>query len=137
MLILGCDIGRETHYVRPIDTRARKLGKSTFPLSNTLEGFKNAKDWAVKIAAANDKKQIVLGLDRTGHYWLCLATWMISNGISVVRVNQYVVEQTKELVDNSQLKADTKDPRLIAKFVKDGNFGMTLTENFMQIFAGY
>ena len=124
MLILGCDIGSETHYVRAIDTRGRELSKSAFSFSNTLEGFQSAKDWAVKIAAANDKNQIVLGLEPTGHYWFCIATWMISNGISVVQVNPYAVKQTKELEDNSQLKDDTKDPKLIANLVKDGNFGM-------------
>jgi hypothetical protein len=34
------------------------------------------------------------------------------------------VKQTKELEDNSQLKDDTKDPKLIANLVKDGNYGM-------------
>ncbi len=86
--------------------------------------FQSAKEWAVKIAAENGKKQIVLGLEPTGHYWFCLATWMISNGISVVQVNPYAVKQTKEVEDNSQLKDDTKDPKLIANLVKDGNFGM-------------
>ena len=124
MLILGCDLGIVTLYVRAIDARGRELSKSALPFSNTLEGFQSAKDWAVKIAAANDKNQIVLGLEPTGHYWFCLTTWMISNGISVVQVNPYAVKQTKELEDNSQLKDDTKDPKLIANLVKDGNFGM-------------
>ena len=124
MLILGCDVGSETHYLRAIDTRGRELSKSAFPFSNDSEGFHKAKEWAVKIAAEHDKKQIVLGLEPTGHYWFCLATWMISNGISVVQVNPYAVKQTKELEDNSQLKDDTKDPKLIANLVKDGNFGM-------------
>ena len=124
MLILGCDVGSETHYLRAIDTRGRELSKSAFSFSNSLEGFQSAKDWAVKWAAENDKNQIVLGLEPTGHYWFCLTTWMISNGISVVQVNPYAVKQTKELEDNSQLKDDRKDPKLIANLVKDGNFGM-------------
>lgn len=124
MLILGCDVGSETHYLRAIDTRGRELSKSAFPFSNNSEGFQAAKEWTVKIAAEHDKKQIVLGLEPTGHYWFCLATWMVSNGISVVQVNPYAVKQTKELEDNSQLKDDTKDPKLIANLVKDGNFGM-------------
>lgn len=124
MLILGCDVGSETHYLRAIDTRGRELSKSAFPFSNDSEGFQSAKEWAVRIAAEHDKKQIVLGLEPTGHYWFCLATWMISNGISVVQVNPYAVNQTKEVEDNSQLKDDTKDPKLIANLVKDGNFGM-------------
>lgn len=44
----------------------------------------------------NDKKQIVLGLETTGRCWFALAVWMISNGISVVRVNPYAVKQSKE-----------------------------------------
>lgn len=124
MLILGCDVGSETHYLRGIDTRGRELSKSAFPFSNDSEGFQSAKEWAVKVAAEHNKNQIVLGLEPTGHYWFCLATWMISNGISVVQVNPYAVKQTKEVEDNSQLKDDTKDPKLIANLVKDGNFGM-------------
>lgn len=81
-------------------------------------------DWSAKLAAANDKKQIVLGLEPTGHYWFCLTTWLVAKGISVVQVNPYAVKQTKEVEDNSQLKDDIKDPKLIANLVKDGNFGM-------------
>lgn len=63
---------------------------------------------------------------------------MISNGISVVPVNPYAVKQTKEIEDNSQLKDDTKDPKLIANFVKDGNYGMPyLSEKLRRIFEGY
>ena len=124
MLIVGCDVGSETHYVRAIDTRGRELSKSAFSFSNSAEGFQSAKEWAAKLAAVHDKKQIIMGLEPTGHYWFCLATWMVSNGISVVQVNPYAVKQTKEVEDNSQLKDDRKDPKLIANLVKDGNFGM-------------
>lgn len=124
MLILGCDVGSETHYVRAIDTRGRELSKTAFSFSNNSDGFQSAREWAVQLAAAHEKSQIVLGLEPTGHYWFCLATWMIENGISVVQVNPYAVKQTKEVEDNSQLKDDRKDPKLIANLVKDGNYGM-------------
>lgn len=124
MLIVGCDIGSEMHYVRAIDTRGRELSKDAYSFPNDANGFQSAKDWALRIAAEHDKKQIVLGLEPTGHYWFCLAAWMITNGISVVQVNPYAVKQTKELEDNSQSKDDRKDPKLIANLVKDGNYGM-------------
>lgn len=124
MLILGCDVGSETHYARAIDTRGRELSKSAFSFSNSAEGFESLLDWSTKLAAAYDKNQIVLGLEPTGHYWFCLATWLVAKGISVVQVNPYAVKQTKEVEDNSQIKDDTKDPKLIANLVKDGNFGM-------------
>ena len=124
MLILGCDIGSETHYVRAIDSRGRELSGGAFPFSNSEEGFQSAKAWALELAATNGKRQIVLGLEPTGHYWFCLAAWMVSMGVSVVQVNPYAVKQTKELEDNSQRKDDRKDPKLIANLVKDGNYGM-------------
>ena len=124
MLIVGCDIGSETHYIRAIDTRGRELSKDAFSFSNNEAGFELAKAWVMNLAVVNDKKQVVLGLEPTGHYWFALATWMISNGISVVQVNPYAVKQSKEIEDNSQLKDDRKDPKLIANLVKDGNYGM-------------
>lgn len=124
MLIIGCDVGSETHYVRAIDARGRELSQGAFPFSNSAEGFQSAEAWALELAAENDKQQIVLGLEPTGHYWFCLAAWMVSHKISVVQVNPYAVKQTKELEDNSQQKDDRKDPKLIANLVKDGNYGM-------------
>ncbi len=124
MLIIGCDVGSEAHYVRAIDTRGRELSKTAFPFSNSSEGFQSMKTWSTELAVQNEKHQIVLGLEPTGHYWFCLASWLIANGISVVQVNPYAVKQTKEVEDNSQSKDDRKDPKLIANLVKDGNFGM-------------
>ena len=108
MLIVGCDIGSENHYIRAIDVRGRELSRGAFEFSNTSEGFENAKAWVLALAAKHDKKQIVLGLEPTGHYWFALAAWMISNGISVVQGNPYAVKQSKEIEDNSQLKDDRK-----------------------------
>ena len=124
MLIAGCDIGSGTHYIRAIDVRGRELSRGAFEFSNTEEGFENARAWMLTLAAKNEKKQIVLGLEPTGHYWFALAAWMVSKGISVVQVNPYAVKQSKEIEDNSQLKDDKKDPKLIVNLVKDGNYGM-------------
>ena len=124
MLIVGCDIGSELHYIRAIDTRGREISKKAFSFENNEDGFVQAKEWMVELAARCGKRQIVLGLEPTGHYWFDLGVWMIANGISVVQVNPYAVKQTKELEDNSQDKNDRKDPKLIANLVKDGNFGM-------------
>ncbi len=124
MLIIGCDIGSDTHYVRAIDTRGRELSRKAFAFDNNYSGFQAALNWAAEIAAANDKHQMVLGLEPTGHYWFCLATWMVQKGITVVQVNPYAVKSSKEIEDNSQLKDDCKDPKIIANLVKDGNFGM-------------
>ena len=46
MLILRCDVGSETHYIRAIDIRGRELNKSAFPFNNDSEGLQSAKEWA-------------------------------------------------------------------------------------------
>ena len=124
MLIVGCDIGSEEHFARAIDTRGRELSRKILSFHNDAEGFQKAYDWMLELAARHKKKQIVLGIEPTGHYWFCLTAWMAAHGISVVQVNPYAVKQTKELEDNSLEKNDRKDPKLIANLVKDGNYGM-------------
>ena len=51
MLIAGCDIGSETHYIRVIDVRGRELSSGAFEFGNTSEGFANAKAWMLALAA--------------------------------------------------------------------------------------
>ena len=57
MLIVGCDVGSDTHYARAIDTRGRELSKRPFEFSNTEEGFKSVKEWLGKLSARNGKTQ--------------------------------------------------------------------------------
>ena len=123
-LIVGCDIGSDVHFIRAIDTRGRELSTAAFAFPNNAEGFQDALSWLLMIAAQYGKRQIVLGLEPTGHYWFTLAAWLLVNGVSVVQVNPYAVKRTKELEDNSQDKNDRKDPKLIANLVKDGNYGL-------------
>ena len=123
-LILGCDVGSETHYARAIDARGRELSHGAFEFRNDSEGFRRMRQWALELAASSGKNQIVMGIEPTGHYWFCLYAWMVEHGVSVVQVNPYAVKQTKEVEDNSQRKDDRKDPKLIANLVKDGNYGM-------------
>lgn len=47
MLIIGCDIGSETHYARAVDTRGKELSKKAFSFGNDAEGFQKAKEWAL------------------------------------------------------------------------------------------
>lgn len=101
MLIIGCDIGSDTRYIRAIDIRGRELSRKAFEFSNTAEGFEAAKAWILELAVQNRKRQIVLGLEPTGHYWFILVAWLITAGISVVQVNPYAVKHSKKIEDNS------------------------------------
>ena len=71
MLIVGCDIGSENHYIRAIDVRGRELSRGAFEFSNTSEGFENAKAWVLALAAKLTKE----GMNRLigGFYELTVA----------------------------------------------------------------
>ena len=79
MLIIGCDIGSETHYARAINNRGVEISGKAFAFSNSREGFKSLKDWALSLAAKEGKKQIVLGLEPTGHYWFVRPYMVVLN----------------------------------------------------------
>ena len=109
-----------SHYLRAIDRKGRELSRKPFSFHNNEEGFEAAKAWMVELAALNGKKQIVLGLEPTGHYWFCVATWLIDNGISVVQVNPYAVKQTKEIEDKSAWADVKKEIKTSNETIKSG-----------------
>ena len=60
MLIVGCDIGSEMHFIRAIDNRGIEISKVPFGFTNDKAGFEKAKQWMLELAAQYGKKQIVL-----------------------------------------------------------------------------
>jgi transposase len=65
---------------------------------------------------------LVVGMEPTGHYWKSLAPFLTQKGITVVLVNPTHNNKYKELDDNSSLKSDKKDARVIADIVASGKF---------------
>lgn len=121
-LVVGIDVGSETHYARAFTWRGIELSKKPFTFSNTREGFLSFMDWTHAITEANGMDKIIPGMEPTGHYWLNLGKYLQDNGMKPVLVNPYAVKQTKELDDNSPAKNDRKDPKVIAKLVNDGRY---------------
>ncbi len=62
-----------------------ELGKR-IEFENRKEGMEKFLDWANKIMKANGKESMIVGLEPTGHYWLCFEQYLRENGIKVVLV---------------------------------------------------
>ena len=120
-LVIGIDIAKQFQYARAFDYRGIELSKVR-PFENTAEGFKIFEEWAKSIAKENQKDNIIVGLEPTGHYWFTLGNFLKKSGIKLVLVNPFHVKRSKELDDNSQTKNDFKDPKTIAKLVIDGRY---------------
>ena len=121
-LVIGVDIGSRVQYARAFDWRGRELTRKAFKFMNSQDGFKQFYEWICQYMAETGLDNVIVGLEPTGHYWFPLAQFLESTQIKLALVNPLHVKQSKELDDGSQTKNDSKDPKVIAKLVKDGRY---------------
>lgn len=120
-LVIGADIASEVQYVRAFDNRGIELG-NILKFGNDIEGFQIMVSWVNDLKRKHHKKQVVVGMEPTGHYWFSLAQYLKDHDIKMVLVNPFHVKRSKELDDNNPTKNDRKDPKTIAMLVKDGRY---------------
>jgi len=120
-LVVGIDVGKDTHYSRAIDNRGVELGK-LLRFSNTKQGYEALDSWMQKIMQEHGKTEAIVGFEPTGHYWFTLGDHLQKEGHRLGIVNPFHVKCARELDDNSPTKNDRKDPKTIAMLVKDGRY---------------
>jgi len=121
-LVIGIDVGSETHYARAFDHRGIEYSKKPFKFSNDEAGFASLKAWILEYKESREKDKVVPGMEPTGHYWFNLGKFLQDNDMKPVLVNPHHVKKSKELDDNSQTKNDRKDPKVIAGLVREGRY---------------
>lgn len=121
-LVLGIDIGSETHYARAFDHRGMEYSKKAFKFSNTEAGFVTFQAWILEMKEKHGKDKAVPGMEPTGHYWFNLGKFLQENEMKPVLVNPHHVKKSKELDDNNPTKNDRKDPKVIAGLVREGRY---------------
>jgi transposase len=121
-LIVGIDVGSETHYARAFNFRGLEYGK-LLKFNNDAEGFSRFEDWVRKLVNNNGFKDVTIGMEPTGHYWFNLGEYIErQSGMRIALVNPHHVKKSKELDDNNPSKTDRKDPKTIAMLIKDGRY---------------
>jgi transposase len=121
-LVVGVDIGSDTHYARAILARGYEVSKKPFDFRNTREGFEKFVSWAYNLAAANQLTRIFVAVEPTGHYWFNLSEYLKAYDVKLVMVAPQHVKHSKEMDDNTQRKDDRKDPLVIARLVLEGRY---------------
>lgn len=117
----GIDIGEEKHFVRFIDNFGEEKARSV-SISNNRDGFLKLEERLRQMP--NLDHNIIFSLEPSGDYWKPLAYYLKERDYQVVLVNPYHTKQSKELIDNSQIKNDEKDAYTIADLCKQGKFFM-------------
>jgi transposase len=118
-LIATVDIGLTTNtgYCTALDGRDIK----PFRFDNTKEGFD--KFWCTTMASKNrfGCDEMVVGYESTGPYAEPLVHYLAPKQVKIVQVNPMHTKKMKEVNDNSPLKTDEKDPRVIADIIRLGH----------------
>ena len=86
-----------------------------FKFDNTREGLDTL--WGMVMASKNRFKcnEVIVGYESTGPYGEPLVHYLIKKPVKIVQINPMHTKRVKELNDNSPLKTDDKDPRVIAE----------------------
>jgi transposase len=117
-LIATVDIGitSNTGYCTTVDGRSTK----SFRFDNTKEGFE--KFWCMTIASKNrfGCDELLVGYESTGPYAEPFVHYLANRQVKIVQVNPMHTKKMKEVNDNSPLKTDDKDPRVIADIIRLG-----------------
>ena len=110
-LIIGVDIGSESHYARAFNWRGQELGKKVFHFNDDVLGYQAFGEWISSHKETLSAEKVIVGCEPTGHYWYNIARYVKEAGMTLVLVNPYHVKQVKELDDNSPKKTDFKEIR--------------------------
>ncbi len=121
-LVIGVDIGSDTHYARAIMGRGYEVSKKPFDFENTREGFDRFVNWAYQLAVVHQLTRIFVAVEPTGHYWFNLADYLKAYDVTLVMVAPQHVKHSKEMDENTQMKNDRKDPLVIARLVLEGRY---------------
>jgi transposase len=92
-LIVGIDVGKETHYARAYNFRGIELAK-TLRFSNTASGFESLDRWMDEIMQKHRLTDATVGFEPTGHYWFTLGDHLKRKGHRLGIVNPYHVKCT-------------------------------------------
>ena len=118
-LIVAIDVGMEMNrgYCKTPDGRSTK----PFKFDNTMEGLDTL--WGMVMASKNrfTCTEVIVGYESTGPYGEPLVHYLIKKPVKLVQVNPMHTKRVKELNDNSPLKTDDKDPRVIADIILLGH----------------
>ena len=121
-LIVGIDVGSETHYARAFSWRGFEYSRKPLEFSNSEEGFETLKAWIEDLKKKRGLDKVIPGMEPTGHYWFNLGKFLQNNGMRPVHVNPHHVKKSKEMDDNDPSKNDRKDPKVIAGLVNEGRY---------------
>ena len=115
MIYLGIDIAKTNHYGAFINDSGNTIGKS-FKFTNSNEGFQLLLDNINQ--NTNDKNNLLIAMEATGHYWLALYSALIDHGYNVSVFNPFQIKGFRPAFSVRKVKNDKIDAVIIANYIR-------------------
>ena len=127
-LVIGMDIGNGFNAMCLMNKEGEVLGKYPW-IYNTRKGF----DFFTKVIEAMKAKKgfkdVLIGMEPTGHYWRKIAYFAKGKGYEVRFVRTTALRHQRELDESSSAKSDVRDAVTIANITREGKYIDTVIED--------
>ena len=119
MLYAGIDIAKFDHVIGAVNQKGKALSKP-MKFKNSTSGF--ARCVAYLEGLTDDKSEIIVGMEATGHYWLPCFCHLTELGYGVVVINPIQTDAMRRFKNLGKVKTDAIDCTVIAETLRCGDF---------------
>jgi transposase len=127
-LIVGVDVGKSFNAVGFMNKEGNVLG-SCAKLYNNREGFEEFINLIEGLKAKHHLRDVLIGMEPTGHYWRKLAYFAKDHGYEVRFVRTTALKHHREIDESSSAKSDQRDALTIANITREGKYIDTVIED--------
>ncbi len=120
-LIVGADIGNNFNAIGLMDKKGKVLKKMP-KVYNSRRGFKYYRNQVEIMMKRHGFKDVIVGMEPTGHYWRKIAYYSMELGYEVRFVKTTSVKHQRELDESSPDKSDKRDAVTICNLVREGKY---------------
>lgn len=127
-LVIGIDVGYDFNAMALMKKEGEVLGR--YPrIYNSRGGFNYFTKVIEEAKSKNGLKDVLIGLEPTGHYWRRIAYFAKEKGHEVRFIRTTALKHQRELDESSSAKSDMKDALTIANITREGKYIDTVIED--------
>jgi transposase len=127
-LVVGVDIGNAFNAVGFMNKEGKVLGNCA-KLYNNREGFEQFVKMTEALKKKYRLKDVLIGMEPTGHYWRKLAYFARERGYEVRFIRTTALKHHREIDESSSAKSDQRDALTIANITREGKYIDTVIED--------
>lgn len=118
LLYVGIDIAKNTHELTVVDEEGAPLDHS-FSFRNSIPGVQRLMKYFEKLGVTPEDS--LIGMEATGHYWVCLYSALMKEGFEIVVLNPIQSEAFSKM-SIRKVKNDAVDSYYIAQLLRFGGY---------------